>query len=46
MKVTHIIGIIVIAVAIGIIVSSAGNASQYVNFAQAQAMATDGNSDK
>lgn len=46
MKITHIIGIIVIAVAIGIIVSSAGNASQYVNFAQAQAMATDGNSDK
>ena len=46
MKITHIIGIIVIAIAIGIIITSAGSASQYVNFKQAQEMAADGNADK
>jgi cytochrome c-type biogenesis protein CcmE len=46
MKITHIIGIIVIAIAIGIIITSAGSASQYVNFKQAKEMAADGNSDK
>jgi cytochrome c-type biogenesis protein CcmE len=46
MKITHIIGIIVIAIAIGIIVSSAGNASQYVNFSQAKELSTNGNSMK
>lgn len=46
MKITHIIGIVAIALAIGIIVSSAGNASQYVNFAQAKDLASNGNSDK
>ncbi len=36
MKKTHIIGIIVIAIAIGIIVSTAGDAGTYVTFDQAQ----------
>ena len=42
MKLTHIIAIIVIAVAIGIIISTAGDASTYVNFNQAYQMASSG----
>lgn len=45
MKLTHIIGIIVIALAIGIIVSTAGDASSYVTFAQAEEMAKNGDDD-
>jgi cytochrome c-type biogenesis protein CcmE len=45
MKTTHIIGIVVIAIAIGIIVSTAGDASTYVNFKEAETLAADG-SDK
>lgn len=43
MKKTHIIAILVIASAIAIIVSTAGDASSYVSFAQAYQMATVGN---
>ncbi len=42
MKITHIIGIVVIALAIGIIVSTAGDASVYLNFTQANELAEDG----
>jgi cytochrome c-type biogenesis protein CcmE len=42
MKPTHIIAIVVIAVAIGIIISTAGDASTYVNFSQAYQMASTG----
>ena len=45
MKLSHIIGIIVIAVAIGIIVSSAGDASSYVTFGKAMSMAREGDKD-
>jgi len=44
MKKSHIIGVIVIAVAIGIIISTAGDASTYVNFDQAYEIAATGNS--
>lgn len=43
MKTSHIIGIIIIAVAIGIIIATAGDASSYVTFDEAQEMATNGN---
>jgi cytochrome c-type biogenesis protein CcmE len=46
MKLPHIIGIIVIAVAIGMIVTTMGDASQYVSFAQAQNMAKNGRTAK
>jgi len=46
MKKTHIIAIIVIAAAIGIIVSTAGDASTYVNFNTAYQMASAGNKAK
>ena len=46
MKKTHIFGLVVIAVAIGIIVSTAGDASTYVTFTKAQQMASNGNSDE
>jgi cytochrome c-type biogenesis protein CcmE len=42
MKATYIILLVVIAIAVGIIVSSTGNASQYVDFAQAEKMANEG----
>lgn len=38
MKKSHIIGIIVIAVAISVIVSTAGDASNYVSFSEAKAI--------
>lgn len=43
MKKTHIIAIVVIAAAIAIIISTAGDASTYVNFDQAYQMASAGN---
>lgn len=46
MKKSHIIGIIVIALAIGIIMSSAGDASTYVSFGEAIERAKDGNETK
>jgi cytochrome c-type biogenesis protein CcmE len=42
MKKVHIFGIAIIAVAIGIIVSTAGDASTYVDFAQAEQLALSG----
>ena len=43
MKKSHIFIIVIIAVAIGIIVSTAGDASTYVNFDQAYELSTAGN---
>ncbi|MGV3557093.1 cytochrome c maturation protein CcmE domain-containing protein [Larkinella arboricola] len=45
MKKTHIFGIIIIALAIGIIISTAGDASSYVSFTQAAEMAQSGEKD-
>lgn len=42
MKTSYIILLVIIAVAVGIILSSTGNASQYVDFAQAEKMASEG----
>lgn len=42
MKASYIILLVVIAVAVGVILSSTGNASQYVDFAQAEKMANEG----
>lgn len=46
MKKSHIFGILVIAIATMIILSTAGDASTYVTFSQAKQMATKGNSNK
>ena len=46
MKLSHIIGIIVIAVAIGVIASTAGDASVYTNFSTAQELAKNGSDDQ
>lgn len=46
MKKTHIIGILVIAVAIAIIMSSVGDASTYVSFGEAKELASDGDETK
>lgn len=46
MKLTHIIALLVIACMIGIIVSSAGDASKYVSFAEAEEMLKDGDDTK
>jgi cytochrome c-type biogenesis protein CcmE len=43
MKKTHIIALLVIAVAVAIIMTTAGDASSYVTFDQAHQMATAGN---
>jgi cytochrome c-type biogenesis protein CcmE len=43
MKKSHILIIVVIAAAIGIIVTTAGDASQYVSFGDAYQMASQGN---
>lgn len=45
MKKTHILGIVVIALAIAIIISTAGDASSYVTFTQAAEMAQSGEND-
>jgi cytochrome c-type biogenesis protein CcmE len=44
MKKTHIIGIAVIAIAIAIIITTAGDASSYVSFKEARELAAEGNS--
>ncbi len=46
MKKTHIIGIIILAIAVMIIISTAGDASTYVTFNEAQKMAMEGNNKK
>ena len=46
MKISHIIAIIIIAIAIGIIISTSGDASKYVSFKEAKEMAQDGDDDK
>ncbi len=46
MKKSHILGILVIAVAIMIIISTAGDASTYVTFKEAKEMAERGNNSK
>lgn len=45
MKITHILGIVIIAIAIGIIVSTAGDASVYTTFSKAEEMAKSGDAD-
>ena len=46
MKKSHIFGIVIIAAAIAVIVSTAGDASSYVTFSEAQALAVNGNGAK
>jgi cytochrome c-type biogenesis protein CcmE len=46
MKTSHIILIVIIAVAIGVIISTSGDASKYVSFKEAYQMAADGDDDK
>ncbi len=46
MKRSHIIGIGIIALAIGIIISSAGDASMYVSFKEARELASEGKTSK
>ena len=46
MKKTHIFGIIIIAVAVMIIIITAGDASTYVTFKEAMRMADEGNNKK
>lgn len=46
MKKSHIFALIVIAVAVMIIISTAGDASTYVTFQQAKEMSTQGNNNK
>ena len=46
MKKTHILGIIIIAIAVMIIIITAGDASTYVTFREAKKMATEGNDKK
>jgi len=46
MKKGHIIGLVVIAIAVTIVITSVGDASSYVNFSEAKEMASFGNEDK
>jgi len=46
MKKTHIIGIVVIAIAVFIVISTAGDASSYVSFKVAKEMASNGKDKK
>lgn len=46
MKKSHLLGIIVIAVAIMVIISTAGDASSYVTFKEARELASDGSAKK
>lgn len=46
MKLPHIIGLIIIAVVIGVLISSAGSVSEYVSFKDAREMADEGSSSK
>lgn len=43
MKKSHIIGIVIIGIAIAVIISTAGDASTYVTFDKAKEMASNGN---
>ncbi|MGK7391756.1 MAG: cytochrome c maturation protein CcmE, partial [Candidatus Cyclobacteriaceae bacterium M2_1C_046] len=43
MKKSHILGVIIIGVAIAVVISTAGDASTYVNFDTAYTMANNGN---
>lgn len=45
MKLSHIVGLIVIAIAIGVIVATAGDASVYVTFNKAATIAQSGDED-
>ena len=42
MKISHIIAIVVIAIGIGVIISTTGNASTYVTFTEAKRLAAEG----
>lgn len=46
MKTSYIIALIVIGIAISIIITTAGDASSYVSFAEARELAQDGNNNK
>lgn len=46
MKKSHIIGIVVIAIAVFVIISTAGDASTYVNFEEAKALSASGSNQK
>lgn len=46
MKKSHIIGIVVIAIAVFVIISTAGDASTYVNFDEARALSASGSNKK
>ncbi len=46
MKTSHIILIVIIAVAIGVIISTTGDASKYVSFKEASEMSAKGDDDK
>ena len=46
MKISHIIAIVIIAVAIGVIISTTGDASKYVSFKEAFQMSAEGDDDK
>ncbi len=46
MKKSHIIGIVVIAIAVFVIISTAGDASTYVNFDEAKALSASGSNKK
>ncbi|WP_044209995.1 cytochrome c maturation protein CcmE [Flammeovirga sp. OC4] len=46
MKKSHIFGLVIIAVMISILVVTAGDASQYVDFTEAYSLAEDGNTSK
>ena len=45
MKKIQIFGLVIVAVAIGIIISTAGDASTYVNFSKAKEMAVSGDNE-
>ncbi|MFW5761932.1 MAG: cytochrome c maturation protein CcmE, partial [Cyclobacteriaceae bacterium] len=46
MKKGHVVGLIVIAIAVTIVITSVGDASSYVNFSEAKEMASYGNEEK
>jgi len=46
MKITHVILLLVIAVAIGVIISTSGDASKYVDFEEAQELSVDSPEEK
>ena len=42
MKISHIIALVVVAIAIGVVISTAGDASTYVTFNEAKALVAEG----